>query len=524
MFNFDQKRTTLLSGIATLILSLQLAVSPASAAEKELVIGLEADPVCLDGRQINYLWSLDIYHQVVDSLTDQDPVTGEILPWLADRWTVNSDATEFVFHIRNGVTFSDGDVLDAEAVVKNFDDLAKQTYSAPYLKGLSNVEALDPETVKFTFTSPNAQFLFSTSSTQLGMLSPKTLADVNPADRCLGKISGTGPYVYDENVPQRQVTLKARQDYAWPSPVSSNKGPAHIDRLVFEIIPEASVRNGSLLSGVIHIDHFVQEQDQKPLQDSGFKVLDVPGRGLVHSILPNHQSPVWGDARVRQALNLAIDRAALTAILPSGSKPASSILTSAAPGYTDFTQLLQTDIEKANSLLDESGWLPGGDGVRVKDGKPLTLKVLLRKNPLRQSVLEVVQQQVAPLGIKLVISVQDHASATEAERLGNYDAVNWNLTRNDVSALFNYLDPAGSNPLKLVDDGSELFQLQKTLRSTTDKNEQQRIADRLVTLALDNADVVPLFENAVNIGIAPEIQNLALDATNRLNLQQVDFE
>src|SRR5690606_5468963 len=115
------------------------------------------------------------------------------------------------------------------------------------------------------------------------------------------------------------------------------------------------------------------------------------------------------------------DRDEIVPVLPSGSAAATSVLTSATPGYSDVSDQLTTDRDASIAALEELGWTAGADGIREKDGQRLTLSVLLRANPARQAVLEVLQQQVAAVGIDLVIDVQDDATATESEVDGTYD-------------------------------------------------------------------------------------------------------
>ena len=89
------------------------------------VHALEADPLgCLDPAQQRYHVALNITRQLSDSLVDQDPETGEIVPWLAKSWDVSTDATTFTFHLVDGATFSDGAPIDAAAVKANFDRIA----------------------------------------------------------------------------------------------------------------------------------------------------------------------------------------------------------------------------------------------------------------------------------------------------------------------------------------------------------------------------------------------------------------
>jgi len=146
----------------------------------DLTIGTYLDPVCIDNQQIGTNASLSVTRQIVDSLTEQDPETGEILPWLATEWTTNADSSVFTFVLRDDVTFSDGTAFTAESVKTNLDAIvalgAKSPLAGPYLAGLTGVTVVDPTTVEIAFDRPNAQFLQATSNIALGMVSDATSA------------------------------------------------------------------------------------------------------------------------------------------------------------------------------------------------------------------------------------------------------------------------------------------------------------------------------------------------------------
>src|SRR5690606_32571283 len=125
--------------------------------------------------------------QLVDSLTDQDPETGKIVPWLAEKWEVSPDSTSFTFHLRTDATFSDGTPVNAEAVKANFDAIdglgANGTLALGYVSGYAGTTVVDDHTVTIKFKQPNVQFLQATSTFTLGLLSVATTQQ-SAADRC----------------------------------------------------------------------------------------------------------------------------------------------------------------------------------------------------------------------------------------------------------------------------------------------------------------------------------------------------
>jgi peptide/nickel transport system substrate-binding protein len=134
---------------------------------------------CVDPFQTYWIEHRTVIRNVADSLTDQDPSNGDIKPWIAQRWEVTPDGKQYTFHLRDGVTFSDGTPLDAAAVKANADGwraTVAQTHGAAfgssYILGLSGADVLDPKTVRFDFATPNSSFLQATSTTNLALISP----------------------------------------------------------------------------------------------------------------------------------------------------------------------------------------------------------------------------------------------------------------------------------------------------------------------------------------------------------------
>ncbi len=159
---------------------------------------------CIDPNQAYGLPVRDLGRNLVDSLTDQNPKTGALVPWLATSWTVNKAATQFTFKLRKGVTFSDGEPFNAEAVKTAFDATyglgALSPLAASYLAGYLGTSVVNPYEVQVVFDQPDAQFLQATSTTVLGILSPKSYANTS-AQRCLGQFWGSGPFTLQSYTP-----------------------------------------------------------------------------------------------------------------------------------------------------------------------------------------------------------------------------------------------------------------------------------------------------------------------------------
>ncbi|UED83154.1 ABC transporter substrate-binding protein [Streptomyces profundus] len=484
----------------------------------ELTFALASAPTCADPQQAATNDSIYPARQLVDSLTDQDPETGEIVPWLAESWEVDADATAFTFVLRPGATFSDGAPVDAEAVRANLDGVvelgARAVLGAGYLAGYRESVVLDELTVRVEFEQPNAQFLQATSTHALGLLSPATLA-APAADRCT-EVIGSGPFVLDEFTLNRSVRQIRREDYAWGSSLWRDDGPAHLERLTFEVIAESGVRTGGLASGQVDAIGGVAPQDEATLTAGGHTVISRPNPGLPFALFPQLERPIAGDPAVRRAVSLAIDREEVVAtVLSESFRPATSALASTTDLYADHADLLGHDPAEAGRLLDEAGWEPGSDGVRVKDGEPLRLSLIWGANfGPNQPALELIQQQLNAVGFDAELRTVTIAEYNAAREAGDYDFAWSNTTRTDPDVLRAGLSRELAN-LSRVDDPA-LEELLAEQNATTDPGARAELVERVQAEVLEKGYLVPVFELTTVLGLGEHVHDLDFEASSRL--------
>lgn len=480
-----------------------------------LVVGAEADPACLDPQQTGQLAAVDITRSMVDTLTDQDPRTGRIVPWLAKSWKRSTDGRDFTFVLRDGATFSDGAPVDAKAVKLTFDNLIKQPANgAPaYLRGYQGTTVRDAHTFTVRFDAPNAQFLQATSGVGLGILSPATFEKSN-AQRCRGQFHGSGPYVLDHYTANQEVVLKRRKDYAWPSSLDDNRGAGHLEEVKFTFVSEAGARTSALSSGQVQVAKSVQPTDQAQFQGNGFHLLSKPAPGLVPPLSLNHVGAL-ADEKVRKALLVGIDREQLVdTVFNSSYKPATSVLASTTPYYTDDSDKLGYDPDGAARLLDEAGWKKGEGGIRARNGKRLTLTWLIPA-PM-PPVDEYVQQQLRKLGVEVRLKAVQPAAYVEQQQKGQFDITAVAVTRADPDVLRNIFYSKGSNLWHLPASRLDTYLEQQA--SATDDKARREAVTRATDWILDHADTVPLYEGSLVHGVSDQVHGLTLDASTRLNL------
>ncbi|MGL4962488.1 MAG: ABC transporter substrate-binding protein [Inquilinus sp.] len=187
-----------------------------------LKIAVHEAPVCIDPIQITNFTPLNIARNFTISLTDQDPATGEVRPWAATRWEVNSDATEYTYHLRADITYADGQKLDARSVQANLDNIrnkigpkANRAYN--YLSYYAGSDIVDENTIRIRFSHPSGHFLTAASSAWLALYSDATLAK-SAEERCGGALISAGPFNLTKWSQLEGATLERREDYAWASP------------------------------------------------------------------------------------------------------------------------------------------------------------------------------------------------------------------------------------------------------------------------------------------------------------------
>jgi peptide/nickel transport system substrate-binding protein len=501
------------------------ATATAAAADPTpggtLRFALGASPSGVDPQQVGSNVSIYIARQLADSLTDQDPETGEIVPWLATSWDVSDDLTRFTFHLRDDVTFSDGTPLTAATVKANLDALvgplaASAPLAGSYLAGYTGTTVDDEHTATVAFATPNAQFLQATSTVSLAILADATVG-VDPAARLQGEIVGSGPFTLETYTQDQGATIVRRDGYAWPSQVSQNDGEAYLDQIDFTIVPESGVRSGGLASDQFDAVGDVLPQDVPQVEGSGGAVLTRTNPGVAFVLQPNVSAGPLADPAVRAAVQVAINRQELVdTVLSEAFEPATSVLSSTTPGYVDLSDELAFDQDGAVEALESAGWEPGADGIREKGGERLSFDVVYA--PLftgSQAVLELTQQQLKAVGVDLQVRQQTPAEQQAALTAGDYDTYYYNVTRADGDILRTQFSSAFRNINKRAADAvlDPLLDAQLAQADPAQRADQLATAQRTI---LEDGYAIPLFELAQSIGVGGDVHGLAFDASSRL--------
>ncbi|HEY5877993.1 MAG TPA: ABC transporter substrate-binding protein, partial [Nakamurella sp.] len=186
------------------------------------------------------------------------------------------------------------------------------------------------------------------------------------------ELVGTGPFALDHYTKNTEVVQDRRADYAWGPDGAQNTGAAYLDQVVFKIVPESSVRTGSLESGQVQVIGGVAPQDIATLSDAGHPLVVRANPGLAFGLSPVLTRPIVAVDDVRRAIALAVDPTDVRDVALNDSfAVATSSLAHNTPGFADQSSSIAFDPDQAAALLDGAGWTVGADGIREKDGQQL---------------------------------------------------------------------------------------------------------------------------------------------------------
>ncbi|MGY2046851.1 ABC transporter substrate-binding protein [Methylobacterium sp. JK268] len=485
-----------------------------------LTVGLATDTPIIDPSITGFSTTALIARNVVDSLVGQAE-DNRFTPWLAERWEVSPDNTVYTFHLRRGVTFSDGTPLDAEAVKVNIDRILDPKTTSSYAKSLlgplDSVTAPDPDTVVFRYRQPFAPLLQGLSLPYLGIQSPTYL---RAARGTTNTVVGSGPFVLESFAPGSGSRLTRRKDYAWGPASAAHQGPAHLDALVFRYLPEPAVRLGALTSGQVQVIDEVPPVSIRTVQaDPRLQVVTRENPGVNRALFLNTARGPFADLRVRQAFQSAIDTPPLVKAAYFGSlKPADNILGPSTLYYDPaVARLWGFDPQRAARLLDEAGWAraePGG--LRARAGEILTLRFVYNAaawGAADLTLAQAVQAAARKAGFDLRLDPVDAGGFAALTGAGDYDIASIYYVRAEPDILRTvfhsaYIPPNGANLSRVTTLDDAL-----TRAVGAPDEERARLYRQIQADILGQAAVLPLFVPAYQLGASRRLRGLAW-ATN----------
>ena len=410
-----ERRAWLTAGLLVAVL---LATGTAHAQKKTLVVALNQDPDILDPTLSRTYVGRIVYAQMCEKLYDID-ANLRIFPQLAAELPTFSDGGKAVtIKLRPGVKFNDGTPMNAEAVRFSLDRHLhmKGSNRRSEIDLINAIEVVDPLTVRLRLKAPFAP-LVAALADRAGMPVSPTQANK------LGEKFGTapvcvGPWSFVERVPQDRIVLEKSPHYFDPS-------QARFDRLVFRIIADDNVRLANLRSGDIDFMQRVAPPDAVSLKKEGrFEVANVTGIGYDGITINLHNktgktqppgnlgTPLANDPRVREALDLSIDREALNQVAWEGQyTPGCTPIAPISPFYDKKHKCPVRDVARAKKLLAEAGLASG-----------YSFELTLVNDPQQRRVGEVIQGMAKEAGFTITLRPAEFASALNEDDAGKLAA------------------------------------------------------------------------------------------------------
>jgi peptide/nickel transport system substrate-binding protein len=399
-----------------------------AAAQTTLRIGLAEDPDILDPTLARTYVGRIVFASLCDKLVDISPEL-DIVPQLATEWRWVDDNKGLVIKLRDGVKFHDGEPMDAAAVKFSLERhlMLPGSNRKAEISALKSVEIIDDHTVKLVLDKPFAPLLAQLSDRAGMIVSPKAAQAVG--DKFGEHPVCAGPFKFIERVAQDRIVLDRFAEY-W------NKDAIHFDRVIFLPIPDSTVRLSNVQSGQLDMMERLAATDlDSARRDSRLKVATITS--LAYQSLTTNlnngdrsKTPIGQDARVREALDLSIDRIALNQVVFNGEfEPGNQWESPKSPWYVKDMPIPARDLVKATALLVAAGVTHP------------SFTMLVATNPELQRAAQVIQAMAGEAGFDIKIQAVEFASSLDMTSRGDFDTTlgGWSGRTDPDGNLYNFV-------------------------------------------------------------------------------------
>ncbi len=417
-------------------------------------------------------------------------------PGLAERWEIQPDGKTTRFFLRQGVTFQNGQPFSADDVMWTWGERqleGKTLGTVANTLGPDSVKKIDDFTVDFTPVQPNLRIAQQIVHPEGAIVAKGTHNDTMPAN-------GTGPYKVVSYTPTQGAVIERNDSYWGDKP--------KVKRIVFQFLPDPQTRLEALRAGQVDFVIDLPPDAAKSIEsDDRFRVVQSkPGR--VNLLYVNKlEGRVTSEKAVREAISTAIDRKAyVDVVLDGNGEPGRWMAPEAVLGASaDTVKPISRDLDKSKKLLEDAGWKAGADGIRERDGKKLSVR-LLGQQEVPESSLLVIQANLKEAGVDTVImKTPDGATRNSlyASGKGDFDLDLEPPNQNDGNPAFlpvlrMYSKSATNvqfapNAVPVTENGPAFdAEVDKALAAKTTPEVQQAAANMMKILSNDDYLVIPL--------------------------------
>jgi peptide/nickel transport system substrate-binding protein len=458
------------------------AVIALGASAQTLRIGLAEDPDVLDPTLARTFVGRIVFAGLCDKLFDLDENL-KIVPQLATGYEWSPDYKALTLKIRPGVTFHDGEKLDAEAVKYNLE--RHKTMPGSNRRGelapVASVDVLDPSTVRLNLSAPFAPLLAILTDRSGMMVSPK--AAQAAGDRFGAHPVCSGPFKFSERVAQDRIVLERFPNY-W------NKGAIHFDKVVYRPFPDTTVLLANLKSGQLDLIERMAPSDVPGLKgDSRFKlakIVEIGYQGITFNVAKSDQAqknPAGKDPRVREAFELSLDRDAIVQVAMSGEAiPGNQWVAPTNSWYAKNDPIPKRDVARAKALLKEAG------------APNASFTLMTPTTSDAQRVAQVVQAMAREAGFDVKIQATEFATTQKLEDSGEYEASvrAWSGRADPDGNLFNFYgckQPLNYNGYCSPETDALLAQS----RAVVDPAERKKIFEQIAARVVKERAIIYLY-------------------------------
>ena len=416
---------------------------------------------------------------------------------LAESWDISEDGKTYTFHIRDGVKFSDGEVCDANAIKANFDAIIENKDRHTWLEMMNllvGVSAPDDKTFVIELSEPYYPLLTELGVTRpFAMISPKAMKDGSTKDGVNAYI-GTGPYVLTDFLTDEYAVFEANENYWGEQP--------KIKKITVKVIPDNQTRILALEKGEIDMifgKNMIDADAINQYTGNDKFTVSLSDPTSTRQIVLNTTRDVLADKEVRQALQHATNKQTISEGIFYGlEQPADTLFAKTVP-YCDIDlEPYAYDVELAQSMLDEAGWVVGSDKIREKDGQKLNIDLLYNSDSVTEkAIAEYLQSEYQKIGIALNIHGEEEQSYRDNMKAGNFDMVFnicWGTPYDPQSSLAAMRAPVyGDYAAQLgLEDKADIDQAITDILVSTDETKRQELYTFVLTRLHEDAVYIPL--------------------------------
>jgi peptide/nickel transport system substrate-binding protein len=368
--------------------------------------------------------SSDFLASIFEPLVTVDPNTLEPVGLLAESWDQNEDATVFTFHLRDGVTWSDGEPFTANDVKFSYDMYMHPDTGSPrvsdFTAKIESIEVVDDQTVTFNLVATYVDFAVDIMVYNIvpehiwGEIDPAAMAqDPGATGLDPARVIGTGPFLFSEWVIEDHATAVRNENY-W-------NGAPYLDEFIYKVVPDQAAGVAQLQTGEIDYFQGVPESALADFEGStDVTITDYPTLSFTFYglNLDTTKTTLFQDVELRQALLYALDREAMIESIRFGyGQVAVGTMPVLSWAYNPdgIEMTYPYDPEMATQLLEEAGWTDtNGNGVVDKDGQELSFTMYTNAgNLVRESYLTVLQEYWSAIGVEMTPQLEPFPALVE---------------------------------------------------------------------------------------------------------------